>query len=94
MAEGLDTARRADIAGGAAILEAGHDSAPDFADTEVAKVTDKVTRLCQALDAMLTIDHRRTGWQSHRGRVHEGTGQQIRKRLKGASTPVKISFWK
>ena len=54
-------ARAANIAGGTAILEAVQDSAPDFAGEEVAKLTDKTTRLRQALDAMLTIDQMRIG---------------------------------
>jgi isocitrate dehydrogenase (NAD+) len=54
-------ARAADIAGGTAILEAVQDSAPDFAGEEVAKLTDKTTRLRQVLDAMLTIDQMRIG---------------------------------
>ena len=58
---GLGGARAANIAGGTAILEAVQDSAPDFAGEEVAKLTDKTTRLRQALDAMLTIDQMRIG---------------------------------
>ena len=74
---GLGMAPGANIGADAAIFEAVHGSAPDIAGKGVAnptalllaaammldhvKLTDKATRLRQALDATLNIDNVRTG---------------------------------